>query len=535
MRMYLYKNYCITCSTINMKEEKKSIIKEALTDYNAIVEAAGTNAKNKLAEEFPEKFNNLIKEELKNKNKSAKESYKKIDKEEESDNDDADNNKESVMKNQEKETSKVVKENQENEPFTEKAKGVEAVKEEREKEFMGDVESDTPNKGEGEAEKGDRFTDKLKGPSSGKPMPNLTEEFDVTELDIDGVGSAIEGAEDDDEFITIDEIEREIQEMEELSGVPEIGSENNDFDINQKLSEMKNTLDEMIKNLNVDEQKAKSGQQNFAARNQMGNDGGHAGMTTNLIDEDDVDEQKRMGGKQSIPGRESGGPTQSMIDEEDPITDDDVMRVLGSNDSDIEESMEHTQTHDIARKTGANNHTNYGKAERLRYAMKETETKINSLILENKKVTKKLNENLKFKKTATTLIEQYKTALGKYRNQLKEMAIFNTNLAHVNNLLVNEELALTQEDKVKIINEFKKIQTITESQDKYKSLLTEMKGSKKTLSENIEEKVSVSIQPSSKQKLDEVKEKTVYENNEHINKMKKLIEYVENRDKKIIR
>ena len=51
------------------------------------------------------------------------------------------------------------------------------------------------------------------------------------------------------------------------------------------------------------------------------------------------------------------------------------------------------------------------------------------------------------------------------------MAIFNTNLAHVNNLLVNESLALTQDDKIKIINEFKKVDSIAESQKKYKTFL----------------------------------------------------------------
>jgi hypothetical protein len=100
------------------------------------------------------------------------------------------------------------------------------------------------------------------------------------------------------------------------------------------------------------------------------------------------------------------------------------------------------------------------------------------------------------------------------------MATFNTNLAHVNNLLVNESLALTQEDKIKIINEFKKVNSIAESQNKYKAILSEMKDSRKTLTESIENKVSASIQPSSMQKLDEVVEKTAYENNEHINRMK---------------
>ncbi len=93
-------------------------------------------------------------------------------------------------------------------------------------------------------------------------------------------------------------------------------------------------------------------------------------------------------------------------------------------------------------------------------------------------------------------------------------------------------MALTQEDKIKIINEFKKVDSIAESQKRYKTFLTEMKESKKTLTESIEKKVSASIQPSSKQKLDEVVEKTAYENDEHIKKMKKLIEYVEKRGKK---
>jgi uncharacterized protein YciW len=166
-----------------------------------------------------------------------------------------------------------------------------------------------------------------------------------------------------------------------------------------------------------------------------------------------------------------------------------------------------------------------------RFRQDESKKKINGLISENKTLTKKLNEVKEYKKSVGTLLEQYKTALDKYRNQLKEMAVFNTNLAHVNNLLVNESLALTQDDKIKIINEFKKVDTIAESQKRYKNFLTEMKGSKKTLTESVEEKVTTSIQPSSKQKLDEV---TAYKDDKHIQKMRNLIEYVEKRGKRII-
>jgi len=87
---------------------------------------------------------------------------------------------------------------------------------------------------------------------------------------------------------------------------------------------------------------------------------------------------------------------------------------------------------------------------------------------------------------------------------------------------------LTQEDKISIINEFKKVDSIAESQKKYKSILSEMKESKPTLTENLEDKVSASVAPSSK-KLDEAKEVTAYENDEHIMKMKKLIETIEGR------
>jgi len=48
-------------------KNKKSILTEALTDYNEIMEAANFTAKNKLAEEFPEKFNQFLNEEKKEK------------------------------------------------------------------------------------------------------------------------------------------------------------------------------------------------------------------------------------------------------------------------------------------------------------------------------------------------------------------------------------------------------------------------------------------------------------------------------------
>jgi len=505
-----------------MKDDKKtSVLKEALIEYSEIQDAAVANAKKNLAETYPEKFNDLLKEEL-NKNKKTKESYKKIDESKESEKDNVESNKESVMKNQTKETKKVVKEGNKNKPFEEKPKGIEVVKEEREKDFMGDVESDTPNLGKsGDAENGDAFEEKIT--TKKETLANkssIKEEFDITEMDMQSVGTALENAEDDDEVITMDEIESEIQgmsleeELSDMSGLPRPelekrgSAEGQGGDAFTQLVKMREQLDEMIKSMGVAEQK------------------NHGGAGANNV--------------------KDGGPTQAMIDEiETDITDNDVEAVLGAPaiDEEEEEAVEESKTQTLSnmkKVTAAipgEGYRDQAAQNKMRSGLQENKTKISSLINENKSLTKKLNETKKYKQSVTTLVEQYKSALEKYRNQLKEMATFNTNLAHVNNLLVNESLALTQEDKTKIINEFKKVDTIAESQEKYKNFLSEMKESKKTLTESIEGKVSASVAPSamSKENLEEAKEVTAYADNKHIQKMKRLIEYVENRgSKKII-
>lgn len=495
-----------------MKDDKKSsILKDALSDYNAIKEAADANAKKKLAEEFPDKFNNFLKEEL-NKNKSKKESYKKLDEGKESQKDGINsNNEESVMKKQVEETKKVdekVKETKkveetagEGKPFTEKGKKTEKVEE--------DVKiTDTVGKPDPftqKAKKGDKIEENAgkDGVFTEKPKKSLqTEEFDITELDMQSIGGALEGAEEDDELITMDEIESEIASMEglgeELKGIetnsPSYMEKNNKGIAFDQLVDLKKQLDEILQG--IGEMHAAGGKERFGSSNQ-------------------------------VSQLHQGNP---LIDEEE-ITDADVEAVLGTETG--EEPVEETiaMPHPNKRATTAalpgKEYQSQGNVDRMRFAMRESDKKIGALIEENKKLTKKLNETKKYKQSVTTLVEQYKSALEKYRNQLKEMATFNTNLAHVNNLLVNESLALNQEDKIKIINEFKKVDSIAESQNKYKAILSEMKDSRKTLTESIENKVSASIQPSSKQKLDEVVEKTAYENNEHINKMKRLIEYVE--------
>ena len=584
-----------------MANEKKSIIKEALIDMKDIQEAAEANAKKKLAEEFPEKLNNLLKEELNKNKKSAKESYKKLDEGEESEeSDETESNKESVMKNQKEETKKVVEAAGEGLPFKEKAKvaskDVAKLNEKSVDEAAGEglpfkekakvaskdvakvnekVVAETAGEGLPFKEKasvpskdvaklnektvdedvhitdtvgkGKPFGDKASVPSkdvakvnekkvnevAGKgKKPLQTEEFDITELDMSSVGSALEGADGNDDVLTMENIEEEISQMqglgEELKGInaqsPSYMKKGNKGIAFDQLVSLRKQLDEMINSFGNVEEMHQPGQETFGDTGQI-NALHNDGPTKKLVGEEGLEEMHQ--GNFPLDKMHAGQYDSKLIDEEPGITDKDVQDVLGSGE---EKPVEETKS--ISYSAGTITPGKLGDHEgthgRFRGKQDESQVRVSALIKENKNLTKKLNEL----KKVVPLVEGYKTALDKYRNQLKDMAVFNTNLAHVNNLLVNEELALTQDDKIKIINEFKKVDSIADSQKKYKAVLTEMKDSRKTLTESVEDKVNVSIQPSSKQKLDEV---TAYKDDAHINKMKKLIEYVERRDKKIIK
>jgi uncharacterized coiled-coil DUF342 family protein len=218
------------------------------------------------------------------------------------------------------------------------------------------------------------------------------------------------------------------------------------------------------------------------------------------------------------------------MNDDDLPSDEEINELLTSNDEEIEES--HGVSYSARRNnTGRHlpnaNYLSKGELDQAPIQMQESTKKIKSLINENKNLTKQVNQYKQKNSEINETVEKFKVAIDKYRKQLTEMVVFNTNIANVNNILVNESLALTQEDKLNIVREFKSISTITESQAKYKTILNEMKSNKKNITELVEEKLNTVVNPSSKHKLDEVIEKTAYKNNEHIDKIKKLINYVE--------
>jgi hypothetical protein len=145
-----------------------------------------------------------------------------------------------------------------------------------------------------------------------------------------------------------------------------------------------------------------------------------------------------------------------IVDDEDMGSDDnldmtddsDISDDMGDIDidslddeEDMEESLSHTITHDNAKGAGSHNHVNYEKAKRLRPAMKESAMK--------KDIDKLIKENQELKSINT----DFKDALKKYKTQLYEMAVFNANLSHVNNLFV--EHSTTVDEKKDILGKFK--------------------------------------------------------------------------------
>lgn len=438
-----------------MKEEKKSIINEALVDYKEILEAASQIAKTKLATDFPEKYENLLKEEI-----EKKKSKKELDETNKLDDTKIINeeNDKTVMNNKEKETKQVVKEGVNNVPFTPDAKTV-------------------------------------------------AEEFDVT-----GLG---DGSENDEEYLSLDEIERELENFElpsdstddvetggeENEPIDNFGGEENEpeedeeADIKSQLLDLKLKLDSLINTLGGSDEES---------------------------DEVSLDGEEEP--EEVVVDNEP-------IDENDYPSDDEIDAILNNgNEDEIEEShgvAYPVRRNSTGRHTPNNDYLSTPELDQKPYIAESK--KINGLMKENKTLTKKVNELSKSKKETDALVEKYKVVLGKYRTQINEMLIFNTNLSYVNNLLVNEEFALTQADKINIINGFKSVKTINESEEKYNSLITDLKNNKRIV-ESVENKVNDSIQPSSMS----IVEKTVYSNDSHIGKMKRIIEKVEQRDKKTI-
>jgi hypothetical protein len=172
-------------------------------------------------------------------------------------------------------------------------------------------------------------------------------------------------------------------------------------------------------------------------------------------------------------------------------------------------------------------HKEYAK-DKVRLALQKEgveklQKRINTLVKENFELTKNSNKTKAMLAESTKINESYRDAIDKYRKQLNEMALVSTNIANVNNILVNESLALSFDDKKNMINEFKKVKTVEESEKTYKKVIKEFSEAKKTIKESVENKINSAIESSSSEEVKKGVEGNVV--NEHVNKIKNLINY----------
>jgi hypothetical protein len=221
------------------------------------------------------------------------------------------------------------------------------------------------------------------------------------------------------------------------------------------------------------------------------------------IEMDDEESEDEMGSEDELD-----------VDMEDEMgSEEDLDLDSLEDEEEVEEGLSHVITHQNARQVGSEGNVNYGKAERLR---QESVLK--------KDIEKLIKENEELK----AINVEFKDALKKYKTQLYEMAVFNANLSHVNNLFV--EHTTTVDEKKEILNKFKSVATIEESKSVYSqfvSTLNESKKSKKTIEEMVEKPSTGG--DSGSQKLNE--SLNVQTESDSVKAIKKMMKYIETRKK----
>jgi hypothetical protein len=115
--------------------------------------------------------------------------------------------------------------------------------------------------------------------------------------------------------------------------------------------------------------------------------------------------------------------------------------------------------------------------------------------------------------------DEYKKALGFFKNKLNEVAVFNSNLAYSTRLFT--EHSTTKQEKINILRRFDNVETIKESKNLYQSIKKELdgKGTASVVKESITEKVVKTPQTGSSTNLIESK---TYENPQFL-RMKDLM------------
>jgi hypothetical protein len=182
------------------------------------------------------------------------------------------------------------------------------------------------------------------------------------------------------------------------------------------------------------------------------------------------------------------------------ITDDETMEEKHMNNKEIEEDVMHV---------AAKSHMKHAnpKTKELQESLVVTRKKLHTLMAENKNKGEELTKVNSLVEDFKLVENEYKTAIGKLKNQLQEVALFTSNLTYAVKLMT--ENSTTKDEKLDILKRFDSAKTLTESREIFNSMESLFTASKVTPEKTLEERVLSTNKASGSTKINE---STAYKN-----------------------
>jgi hypothetical protein len=207
-------------------------------------------------------------------------------------------------------------------------------------------------------------------------------------------------------------------------------------------------------------------------------------------------------------------------DEEDETIKEENKEVVYEievvNDETMDETEDHAEKHmknkeieeDVMHVTAKSNMKHADpKTKELQESLVVTRKKLHTLMAENKNKSEELAKVNSLVNDFKLVENEYKTAIGKLKNQLQEVALFTSNLTYAVKLMT--ENSTTKDEKLDILKRFDSAKTLTESREIFNSMETLFTASKVTPEKTLEERVLSTNKASGSTKLNE---STAYKN-----------------------
>lgn len=227
-------------------------------------------------------------------------------------------------------------------------------------------------------------------------------------------------------------------------------------------------------------------------------------------------------------GAEMGAEEPEMGSEETPESDDEDETIkeenkdvvyeieIASEEETMDETEDHAEKHmknkeieeDVEHVT-AKSHMKHAdpKTKELQESLVATRKKLHTLMAENKNKSEELAKVNSLVNDFKLVENDYKTAIGKLKTQLQEVALFTSNLTYAVKLMT--ENSTTKDEKLDILKRFDSATTLTESREIFNSMESLFKASKVTPEKTLEERVLSTNKASGSTKLNE---STAYKN-----------------------